>query len=155
MKRFLFLLLFLIPIGLTAQTNSDYRNQDRILVLNMNEGNTVDLLYNYAYTASTVDTTEWVNLANFANAYLTLQSKDSCTLLINYQLSVDGVALGVSTLLDSLSTASDAGALKTLNFGTTALGATYGRFIFTGSAQAFPEGTTSATYTAKVLLRKY
>lgn len=149
------LFLLLIPVCLPAQHNDKYFNEDRILALNMNVGNTTSKIQDRAYTSSTVDTTEWVLLSDYAGVNLSLQSKDSCTLLINYQYSLDKSALGVSTLIDSLSTAGAAGALKSINVLTTALGATYGRFIFTGSALARPEGTTSATYTAKLLLKKY
>lgn len=152
MRKLIFLLM---GFFIWQSALSQYTNEDRYIALNMNEGNNTAKIQNRTYTASTVDTTEWLHLANLANVYLTLQSKDSCTLLINYQLSVDRVALGTSTLLDSLSTASNAGNAKTLNFGTTSLGAPYARFIFTGSALARPEGTTSNTYTAKMLLKKY
>lgn len=149
MKKLIFLLFM-------AQTAfGQYTNEDRYIALDMNVGNNVAKIQNRTYTSSTVDTTEWLHLANLANVYLSLQSKDSCTLLINYQYSVDRVALGVSTLIDSLSTAAAAGAFKSINVLTTAIGASYGRFIFTGSALARPEGTTTNTYTAKALLKKY
>ena len=150
MKKFLLMAFFIWQSAL-----GQYTNEDRIIALNMNEGNNVAKIQNRTYTASTVDTTEWLLLVNSASVSLTLQSKDSCTLLINYQYSVDRVALGVSTLIDSLSTAAAAGALKSINVLTTSIGATWARFIFTGSAAARPEGTTTNTYTAKALLKKY
>ena len=152
MRKLIFLLM---GFFIWQSALSQYTNEDRIIALNMNEGNNVAKIQNRTYTATTVDTTEWLHLANLANVYLTLQSKDSCTLLIRYQLSVDRVALGLSTLLDSLSTSAAAGNAKSLNIGTTSLGAPFIRFFLAGSALAFPEGTTTNTYTAKMLLKKY
>jgi len=152
MRKLIFLLM---GFFIWQSALSQYTNEDRYIALNMNLGNNVAKIQNRTYTASTVDTTEWLDIANLANVYLTLQSKDSCTLLINYQLSIDRVALGVSTLIDSLSSSAAAGNLKSLNALTTAIGSPYVRYIFTGSAKAFPEGTTTNTYTAKALLKKY
>ena len=130
-------------------------NPSTFLNLNMNQGNTVSAINARTYTASTVDTTAFYQVANFKTLYISLQSKDSCTLLVNYQLSLDGTTLGVSTLIDSLSTAVNAGAVKVMDHTAQILGASFVRWIFTGSALARPEGTTTNTYTAKFTFKNF
>jgi len=160
MRKLIFLLMgfFIWNSALSQITGSQQstNNIAPIVKLNMNDGNNVAKIQGRAYTATTSDTTEWLYLANFKNVFLTLQSKDTCTLLINYQLSADGATLGVSTLLDSLSVRNTAGGVKSLNFSTTSLGTPYGRFILSGSSKAFAQGTAvDATYTAVATFEKY
>lgn len=110
-------------------------------------------IQNVAY--GTADTTEWIYLTPYEEVYLSVQSKDSATILIKYQLSVDRVALGTLTTIDSLQTTSNAGNLKTINVLTVAGGAPYVRYVLAKSALAFPLGTSTATYSAVVTKKRY
>lgn len=105
-------------------------------------------LVNRAYNAGTNDTTQAIQTGK--STFLTLASKDSASLTIKYQLSLDGVNWGALTTTDSLSTANDNGDAKSLNVDNIALGAPFVRFTFSQNP-SFRLGKTSATYTARVV----
>ena len=159
-KKLIFLLLgFFIWQSALSQGikpgNYTATNPSTFLQLALTGPTNVSAINGRTYTASTVDTTQWYQVSNFKTLYISLQSKDSCTLLVNYQLSLDGTNVGVSTLIDSLSTAVNAGAVKVMDHTAQILGSTFVRWIFTGSALARPEGTTSNTYTAKYTFKNF
>jgi hypothetical protein len=91
-------------------------------------------ILNRTYTAAKLDTTEAIGCLPWVNTYVNLQTKDSASIHIKYQLSIDGVTWGVLTTIDSLSTASNTGAFKSVSMGATILGANYIRFILNTTA---------------------
>lgn len=154
MKR-IFLILF-FPFLAFAQTPRQDANEDMILARNMNVGNTTTKIQNIAYDSTSTDTTQWIYLGDHANVYVTIQTKDSARFLIKYQLSVDRVALGTLTTIDSLVTTSNTGGLKSINLTTSSLGAPWARLVFAATVLvANQEGVSSATYTAKALFKRH
>jgi hypothetical protein len=113
---------------------------------------TVQLL-NRTYASGTTDTSEAIRCAPWNNTYVTLSSKDSISLHLKYQLSVDGQTWGVLTTLDSLSTGTGAGpAVKVVSLTSTILGAPYARFIL--AVTAFNRGTSTPTYSAYLVQKR-
>ena len=110
-------------------------------------------ILNLAYVANQSDTSQIVKCSDYTSTFVTVQSKDSASIHIKYQLSVDGVTWGTLNTQDSLSTASNTGDVKSLNMSTIALGANYIRYVF--NQTAFRVGTSSATYTALIVNRRY
>lgn len=113
---------------------------------------TVQLL-NRTYGSGTTDTTETIRCAPWNNTFITLSTKDSISLHLKYQLSVDGQTWGVLTTLDSLSTLTGAGpAVKTVSLSSTILGAPYVRFVL--AVTAFNRGVTTPTYSAYLVQKR-
>lgn len=110
-------------------------------------------IWRKAYTASTLDTTQWIATGNFENIYLALASEDSASIYVYIQLgiSIDTV-VGAQTLKDSLSTGNNAGDIKVIDLTSTVAAAPYFRVIFDGTA--FRLGTSSAKYTASYMLKE-
>lgn len=107
-----------------------------------------------SYTGSTGDTTEILNLFNHKTLYVTVQSQDSTTILVAYSYSNDGANFTAYVTKDSLSHSADGVGVKSIDFTSILLGASYARFRFTHSALAFAVGTTSPTYNATYLFKK-
>ena len=139
MKRTLFALLFLVGIPAWAQ-----QNNSTDFLFDITQGR----IENKAYAAATLDTTNTIDVTKFSSVHVAIQSKDSASIYVNYQTSLDGVTWGVSTVKDSLSTASNAGDVKTIDFTATVGGAPFVRFII--SQNVFRLGYSSATYSAVV-----
>jgi hypothetical protein len=145
MKRLLSIaILSLVVAGASAQyvkNNYEYLKTDRLgtQILDM------------AYVSEQIDTTQAFGPVDFAAVFVNVQSKDSASILIKYQLSSDGVTWGALTTLDSLSTA--AGDFKSVNLTASLLGAYRARLIFT--IQDYRLGTSTATYTAGLTSKKY
>jgi len=111
-------------------------------------------IWRKAYTASTLDTTQWLATGNYTSVYLALASEDSASIHVYYQLGIStDTVLGVQTLYDSLNTASNTGNIKVINMTTVCAAAPYVRFVFDGTA--FRLGVTSAKYTASYMLKEY
>lgn len=140
MKTFTLAFMCLLFVGVSWGQRSYY-------LRDISEGE----ILNKAYAAATLDTTQTVDASYFKEAWLTVQSKDSGSILISYQLSLDGVTWGVATLYDSLSTASNAGAARLTNLSTVAAGAPYFRLIL--DPNVFNLGFSSATYSARITLK--
>lgn len=112
------------------------------------------IIYGRSYTASTNDTTEVISLLHHKTVYLTVQSNDSTTILIDYALSNDPANFPAFTTKDSLSHNINGVGFKSIDFTSTTLGAMYIRFRLRHSANAFILGTTSPTYNANWFLKK-
>lgn len=108
-----------------------------------------------AFTSSTTDTTEAINLAQYKTVLYTLQSLDSASVIISYALSLDGSNWTSFTVQDSLKQNADGSVVKSIDFTSLALGAKYIRFRNKFSADAYPVGTTSAKYHAYILLKRF
>ena len=127
MKTIILFLTIFIWTSLVQSQTITYQNDNGYCVGITNGAQ----FLNRAYTVhAQTDTTQAIGLFNIARHYISIQSKDSASIIIKYQLSVDGVTWGVLNTQDSLSTASNIGDVETLNMTTEVLGARYVRYIF-------------------------
>ena len=155
MKKLLFLFLgvfLLVGCATQGPQNDEYF----LYKLTSTDGGstyTRTQLANIAYSAGT-DTTEAIYIGGHTNFYVTVGARDSTSLLITFQTSMDGATWSATTTQDSLknSTAAVVMATKSVNLTTVTLGVPFVRFLFVHSANAYPLGTTSAYYYAKVKL---
>jgi hypothetical protein len=143
MKKILFLVLF--PCMALSQS---YRND----IFYPEEINGTAIL-NQAYASAQLDTTQAIKCSEFAGHFVSVQSKDSASIHIKYQLSVDGVTWSLLATQDSLSTASNTGDIKTLNMTSVVNGSNFVRYVF--NQTAFRVGTSTATYTALITNKRY
>lgn len=102
------------------------------------------------YTGSTVDTLMATGLSEYSATYLNIQSQDSASLTIKYQLSLDATHWGALTTADSLSTASNTGDVKSIHVDTFALGVPFIRFIISQNP-SYRLGKSSAYYTTDIV----
>jgi hypothetical protein len=80
-------------------------------------------------------------------------SKDTTTILIDYQVTNDPAVFGDATLNDSLSYRSTGTGFKTKDVSSVVGGFNYVRFVFRSSALAYALGVTTPTYTASITLK--
>lgn len=106
-----------------------------------------------AYTTSTIDTSIAYPCKDWKSFYVTVQSKDSASCIIKYQISIDSGGATAPTwsaiaTKDTLTTVEDGGSVKPVDLTDQVLGATWVRVIldFTSGDQ----GVTSATYSATI-----
>lgn len=144
----IFLLLIVTRVGYSQVSNDRQTIQRKDTT-----GIYSQLLSARTYTASTLDTSIAYATSDYKNTYVTVQSKDSARCHVKYQLSVDGTTWGVSATKDSLSTTTDGGDLKSMDFTAQILGSPYVRYIFDFTVSGVPQGTTTNTYTA-ILTRR-
>jgi hypothetical protein len=140
MKKILIVAAVLLGIGFSNQwaVMRDYKGTE---------------IWRKAYTASTLDTTQWIATGNYEAIYLALASEDSASIHVYYQLGIStDTVMGAQTLYDSLSTGNNAGDVKVMNLTTVCAAAPYVRFVFDG--QVFRLGVTSAKYTASYMLKE-
>lgn len=151
MKRLvLFLILSFIIVSLSfAQGEITYKNKSEFF-------KTARLgaeINSKAYIATTIDTTQSFAPSAYKDIYIAVQSLDSASCVIKYQTSLDNTNWGLITTFDSLSTGSNTGDMKAVNLTTTFVGVPYARVIF--GFNNFRVGTSSATYSAHINLRKF
>lgn len=142
MKRLLFLMLF--PVLAFAQP-------DRVeSPLYTYDGVTVSGL---AYTAANLDTLNTIGIVGWNEVWLCVQSLDSASIHIKTRLTLDKSNYGVMATVDSLSTNSNTGDIKMIDLVATAKGSPYVQVILDPTAYLL--GTTSATYSAWLLYKRY
>ena len=149
-KIVLVILMVMIPVLGIAQTlggNESYGNNFGFL---KTVGGAV--INGKAYVVGTNDITQTFAPRSWAGLFVNVQSKDSASIHIKYQISNDGVTYGVLTTLDSLSTASDSGDVKTVNL-SSILGAYSARLVLT--VTGYQCGVSTATYSAVLVQKKY
>jgi hypothetical protein len=143
MKKILILafVLVIVTVGFSI-------NRWNVLVTNNNTS-----IWRKAYTAATLDTTEWLATGEYEHIYLGLTAEDSASIHIYIQPvnRIDSI-LASPVLWDSLNTASNTGAAKTFDMTSAVAGYPYARFVFDG--QVFRLGVTSAKYTASYMLKE-
>lgn len=113
------------------------------------------VIYNRAFTGSTVDTSQILETTRTKSVWIHAASKDSTSLLISYRLSLDTKVWTAFRLLDSLKMTNQTGVVvKSLNVSAQADSARYIQFQFSHSAKAYAMGTTSATYTVTYAIKR-
>ena len=141
------LVLFLVPFLAMAQpgvNKYDYLQKDAY------DGtiHTYTIINARSFAGGVTDTTKVVDISRYPNVYFTFQAKDSISLLIYYQLRINGATWTASTLTDSLKQSSDVSIVKTINLSSITLGTGAVRLVLITSAAAYALGTTTPTYTA-------
>jgi hypothetical protein len=112
-------------------------------------------ILNKAYVGTTRDTTQSINPWAYNAAMIALQSKDSVSLTVLVQYSIDGVTWDTTVTVDSLSNGNNNGDYKEINVSTFGNPGAYAeRFIFVVNP-GYRLGTSSATYTARYILKRY
>lgn len=97
------------------------------------------------YTAATVDTSKTIDVRYADDYFVGLIVRDSATILVKYQVSMNNSTWSPVLTKDSISTVSNTGSADVVDFTNEVRGAAYIRFIFTESPYA-THGTTSNTY---------
>ena len=159
MKKIILILcgLFIWQAAFGQVTPARDRNESGFMRDVSSDGTTTtySAIHNRSYASGVTDTTEWYNIVNHKTIDIALTTKDSATILIDYAVSVDANTWSAYTLKDSLQFSTDgANGFKSVDFSSTALGFSYIKFRFRSSANAFPLGTTSPTYSAIYTFKK-
>jgi hypothetical protein len=100
-----------------------------------------------SYTSATCDTTWAYDVSGYSSMSITVQTQDSATILIKYQLANDTSYWFDLTTIDSLKSGNSGNRIK-LDFSKFVAGTKYIRFVFEFSAKAYAMGTSSPTYSA-------
>ena len=148
MKKFLLVALALVSTTAFAQQGPT----NDFLIKRATGPAALTVISGKAYTTSTSDTTMAYACSDWKSFFVTVQSRDSASILIKYQISADsggGSAINWSAIAtkDSLSTTNNAGDAKSVDVSGQILGAKWVRFIFAGNSGA-TQGTTTNTYEA-------
>lgn len=106
-----------------------------------------------AYTAATDDTTQAIDTYNWVSTVGVIAVKDSASMKVYYQPSYDGINFDASILIDSLSNNVNAGATMAFPLPKGADNMVKVRFEVVGTAYRL--GTSSATYSFKVVQKRY
>ena len=153
MKKLFFLIL--ISTSVYAQQNAtlDYLTRKTY----PQSYSSFSLISGRSYSASRLDTTIAYPCADWKSFYVTVQSKDSASCIIRYQISADSggvstMSWSASAIKDSLSTTNNAGDVKSADVSGQVLGAKWVRFIFDFTSGA-TQGSTTNTYSAT--LKRY
>lgn len=102
-----------------------------------------------AYANGFSDTTEWLLADKYRTLNLHATTLDSARFVFTYQTASDTTNVSsAQTVVDSLVTADNAGATKSVDMDASLDDSTWVRFIIKAGAGNFGQGTTSATYTA-------
>lgn len=155
------LVLVILLSSLCMGQNRTYTNDYKFIKKWTTNGTTLSNsdIRKASFTVNTVDTTEAIQIGDYKTILLNLQSFDSATILIKYQLALDTVSFttGWSTLttIDSLTQSADGSVIKSKDLTSTVLGAKFVRFVFDFDNVSGYLGSTSPKYSATILLRKY
>lgn len=163
------LLLMFVPCLVMGQLvypspNETYNASEYVLRHNHGRADSLSRIYDVALTSTLVDTTQGYSITPFKTLYLTLSAPDTCTILVGYELSDDGVtwrvpttvagAAGTALLYDSLKVKIDANVQKSIDFTSVALGERFIRWIFSVSIKAYVLGVPTPTYRAYFTFKK-
>ena len=116
---------------------------------------TIQVHYTYHDLAVSADTSQTVPLYRAKSFWVQMSAKDSISLIPQYQLSPDGSAWALAVTFDSLKINDNQSLVnKSVNLSAVADTAAYVRFIFTPSRNAYPPGTTTATYSVRYAIKR-
>ena len=154
MKKLIFLLCgFFIWQSALSQVVVDKNNNASQFFRDLT-GGVYTRIQDRSYSGGVTDTSDYIPVRDHKTVYVSLMTKDSATILIDYSVSVDGANWSAYTVKDSLSNATSDNGFKSVDFTSTVLGFNYARFRFRTSALAFALGTTTPTYSAIWTLKK-
>ena len=142
MKHTIFALLFFAG-GLYAQS-SLYQPQ-RSYLTNISKA----LIYNKAFVTATADTVD-IPLGNSGSVIVFLQTLDSASVIVSYATSFNDTTFTSYMVMDSLKQNADGSVSRAFDVSPYIGGANNIRMIFAFSANAYPLGVTTPTYTATV-----
>lgn len=148
MKK-IFIVLLLLPIIAVSQMS----NANNPMIKSKVASKEGKYIAGRAFTSTTCDTTYSQDIRKWSSIYVTVQTLDSATVLIKYQLSLDGSNWGTLTTKDSLQQISDGVMIKNVDFSNVAQGAGYIRFVFQFSNYSGYLGSTTPYYT--VLIKEF
>lgn len=152
MKKYIFLILgFFIWCDALSQGTPKFE-----LLSTRNTGSTFSKSINArTYTITTIDTTLAMQTVDWKTNVLCLQTLDTATILISYQLSTNGTNWFAKVLQDSLQNKTTTGTVKTTDFSSIVLGSPFIRFIFAFDVKSFSwtNGVGTKTYTAGLMRR--
>ena len=151
MKKFLS--IFSLAILATATAFSQQAASNEFVVRRATGPVATSVISGRAYTGSSIDTSIAYPCTDWKSFFVTVQSKDSASCLIKYQISADSgtgyTAMNWSAIAtkDSLATTSNTGSAKSVDVSGQILGARWVRFIFDFTSGTL-QGTDAATYEA-------
>lgn len=140
MMKYILLLLF-VPAVLFGQTKID--------ALVLSDG----VAAGTAYANSNLDTSVAYDLRGYDAAWLEVVALDSVEVYLHYMPSHDGSTFRAQIAVDSLISAVNAGNHVTFPIPAKAMGNHRAKFVL--AFEAAGNGVTSATYTARLIRKKY
>lgn len=161
MRKVAWLLMF-VPFLAMGQIikptpNEAYNNSRYVQKNNTGRADSTGDCRALAMTSTLVDTTMGYDVSGFKTLYLTLTANDTCTVLIYYQVSVDGQnwannytsAGAISNLQDSLKVKANSYGSKSIDFTSVVLGHPFVRWIFAVDVKAYALGVPTPKYWAR------
>lgn len=159
MKRLILFLfaLFICSSALAQDPNTDYRNVFATFYRAVSNGTTTtfSLLQGRTVTDGSTDTTRAIEISDYKTVYVGIQATDTCTILIDYALSLDDSTWSTWTLIDSASVKDSTCGVKVFDFTSTCKGAKSVKFRFRGTHEAYALGDGPPKYKARYMLKKY
>ncbi len=132
-------LTLLALLSLTAFAEAQTNGYTQVLYTNHNVA-----IQGKAFTSSTVDTTQALDISQFITVQIAVQTLDTATCITKYQLSLDGTNWTALAVIDTLSQTADGSVIRSYDCSTIAVGVKFIRWVFSFTAA----GVTTPNYTA-------
>jgi hypothetical protein len=168
MRKVAWLLVILpcLAMGQLVQpvVTGNYNSTDFLRRWNTGRADSTGRIQLVAMTSTLTDTTMGYETTNFKTLLVSVVVNDTCTILVSYQLSTDGVTWGVPSTTagaqgtnapyDSVKCKINANVVKTIDF-TSVATSRYIRWIFAVDVKAYVLGVPSPKYSAWYLFKRF